>query len=320
MSVFLLAPNENWICDRFVQEWLAHEPFSTTQNISEASIVWLLADWCWNQIPRNILSSKKVVASVHHITPNKFNLKEQNDFADRDQYVDLYHVPCEKTKEQIKPYTSKPIWVQPFWVNPNLWFALDKNEILTYRTELGLNNSHFLVGSFQRDTEGHDLISPKLEKGPDLFCDAVEDLYKFYREKGREVRVLLAGWRRQYVMKRLDTAGIKYYYAELPPFELVNRFYNILDLYIVAARYEGGPQSIVECAVSKTPIVSTDVGLSTDFLSQESIFSPGDILNARPNINHAYEKVQDIIIPEGFSKFVKLFENLQADRIDPHKE
>ena len=26
-----------------------------------------------------------------------------------------------------------------------------------------------LIGSFQRDTEGHDMISPKLVKGPDIF-------------------------------------------------------------------------------------------------------------------------------------------------------
>ena len=27
------------------------------------------------------------------------------------------------------------------------------------------------------DTEGHDLVSPKLEKGPDQFCDAVKQIY-----------------------------------------------------------------------------------------------------------------------------------------------
>ena len=36
----------------------------------------------------------------------------------------------------------------------------------------------------------------------------------------------------------------------------MNKLYNILDLYIVSSRFEGGPQSIMECAVTKTPIIS----------------------------------------------------------------
>ena len=32
-----------------------------------------------------------------------------------------------------------------------------------------------LIGSFQRDTEGYDLKTPKLSKGPDIFCDIVEE-------------------------------------------------------------------------------------------------------------------------------------------------
>ena len=310
MSIFILGPNENWICDRFVEEWKNANPLPTTQNMHDASIIWLLADWCWTRIPQEVLSKKKVVASVHHITPSKFGVMEKNDFANRDQYVDLYHVPCEKTKEQIEPFTNKPIWVQPFWANSNLWFEMNENDRNSLRKEMGLNDSHFLIGSFQRDTEGHDLISPKLEKGPDLFCDAVETLSKHYQNKGKEVRVLLAGWRRQYVIKRLVAANIKYYYAELPPFEQVNRLYSALDLYIVAARYEGGPQAIVECALTKTPIVSTDVGLASEFLSRQSLFTAGNILDAKPDISHAYKKVQNIIMPAGFDSFVDIFKKL----------
>ena len=313
MSIFILAPNENWICDRFVEEWKNTNPLSTTENIYESSIVWLLADWCWNQVPEEVLSTKKVVVSVHHITPDKFGDVEKDDFENRDKYVDLYHVPCEKTKEQITPYTKKPIWVQPFWVNDKLWFETSKEEKTELRKKMGLDDSHILIGSFQRDTEGHDLISPKLEKGPDLFCDAVEELSKHYQEQGKEVRVFLAGWRRQYVMKRLDEANIKYYYAELPPFELVNKLYNALDLYIVAARYEGGPQAIVECALTKTPIVSTDVGLSSDFLPPHSLFEPGRILDVKPDVDYAYDKVQEIVMPVGFIPFVKKFKDLGVE-------
>jgi len=307
MSVYALAPNENWICDRFVKEWNESCPFPTTQNILECSILWLLADWCWNQVPREILSSKKVVATVHHITPEKFDDLERKNFKERDQYVDMYHVPCDKTKEQIENITNKPIWVQPFWVNSSLWYPIDHNERKVIRSQMNLNDNHFLIGSFQRDTEGHDLISPKLEKGPDLFCDAVEEMSEYYESLGKEVVVLLAGWRRQYVMKRLDASKIKYFYAELPPFKTINSFYNALDLYIVSARCEGGPQAIVECAASKTPIISTDVGLASEFLAKESIFIPTKILEAKSNIDHAYEKVKNYFMPKGFNPYVELF-------------
>ena len=39
-----------------------------------------------------------------------------------------------------------------------------------------LPEDKLIVGSFQRDTEGSDLVSPKLEKGPDRFRDYIENL------------------------------------------------------------------------------------------------------------------------------------------------
>ena len=45
----------------------------------------------------------------------------------------------------------------------------------------------------------------------------------------------------------------------------LNELYNCLDLYVVASRVEGGPQAIIECALSKTPIISTDMELPQNF-------------------------------------------------------
>ena len=111
-------------------------------------------------------------------------------------------------------------------------------------------------------------------------------------------------------MKRLDSIGVKYYYYELPPFEVVNNLYNILDLYVVAARYEGGPQAIVECAASKCPIISTDVGIASDILNKSSIFKPNEVLLASPDVDHAHKKVQDLLAPNGFAGFVNMFNKI----------
>ena len=37
------------------------------------------------------------------------------------------------------------------------------------------------------------------------------------------VEVVLDGWRRQYIMNRLERFGIKYHYFELPSFYFINK-------------------------------------------------------------------------------------------------
>ena len=103
-------------------------------------------------------------------------------------------------------------------------------------------------------------------------------------------------------MNRLEKAGIKYHYFEWADFSVLNDLYNCLDLYLVSSRCEGGPQAIVECAITKTPIISTDVGLARYILADESIFSESNMI-ATPNIAHAFEQVQQYQIPEGFIPF-----------------
>ena len=77
------------------------------------------------------------------------------------------------------------------------------------------------------------------------------------------VLVVLAGRRRQYVIEKLKNYNIEFKYFEMLNFSELNELYNVLNLYVVSSRYEGGPQSIVECAASRTPIVSTDVGIAS---------------------------------------------------------
>ena len=84
--------------------------------------------------------------------------------------------------------------------------------------------------------------------------------------------------------------------------------YNTLDLYLVTSRVEGGPQAILECAITKTPIMSTDVGVASEILSKESIFNINNFSDAKVNVEYAYQKVQNYKIPEGMKPFrTKLF-------------
>ena len=126
----------------------------------------------------------------------------------------------------------------------------------------------------------------------------------------RKIFVLLAGYRRQYIIKLLEKYKIEYIYYEKVSFEELNELYNCLDLYIVSSRVEGGPQSIFECGLAKTPIISTDVGIAKKVLATESIFDMKNFQSAQPNVEFAYQNSIIFDIPKGFEEFNKMFKDI----------
>ena len=302
MKIYVNEPGENWIIDRVAGEWKRYNSEITTDSAEEAEVIWILAPWCWDRIPLYYLQTRKVVCTIHHVVPDKFDNRKKSEFLFRDKFVDMYNVTNAYTEEFLRTLTDKPIKKIGYWCDPKLWFELDKQKC---REELNLPKQATLIGSFQRDTEGHDLVSPKLEKGPDIFCDMVEK----YHEENSEVQVVLAGWRRQYVINRLEKKGIKYYYYERVDNDIINKLYNSLDLYVVSSRCEGGPQALLECAITRTPIISTDVGMAKNVLSEKSIFYE-DASDAEPDLDTAYEKIQNYLIPGLFEKYVDMFKEV----------
>lgn len=309
MKVFVLAPKEDWICDRLVSEWYENFPEVSTRNIIEADVVWLLAGWCWNHLPIEILKNKKIVVTEHHIVPEKFDQQKYRNFLIRDQFVDCYHVPNVKTEQTLRQITNKKIKVIPYWYNDNLWQVKNK---MAARKKLGLDLGKFYIGSFQRDTEGSDLKTPKLEKGPDLLCDyLVRNRTKI--EQSKKMHVILGGWRRQYVEKRLQDSKIDYTLFEKTDIDTVRLLYASCDLYIVSSRYEGGPQAIIEAAAMKVPIISTDVGIANCVLNNNCIvdINKDYYLPTEKDIAYALKKVKELSIKKHGKYFLSLFEEIQ---------
>lgn len=300
MKLYVLSPNENWICDRMVDEWKKYNSDITIDNPNEADVIWLLADWCFKHLPYNLLKHKKVVTTIHHIVPEKFNDIEKKDFLLRDQITDLYHCYNDKTINFLKKITNKPIMFVPYWANQNIWKKsfLNKEQL---RQKYNIPIDSFLCGSFQRDTEGGQINSgiflPKLEKGPDLFCDYIEYLNK----TNDNLHVLLSGWRRQYVVKRLKDGKIPFTYIELPQQNVLNELYQTLDLYPISSRCEGGPQALIECGLLDINVVSRDVGIASQLLPHESIND--DLKKTSPSIPN----VKHMMLPNGFYPYKKLF-------------
>ena len=303
MKIYINHANENWIVDRFRKEFYEHNSIISTENIAEADIVWIIAPWSWKKISKKYLKSKKVVCTVHHVDEMKFKQTESKDFYKLDKYVDSYHTISDKSESQLLKLTSKQIYNFPFWVNSKLWFEIKDKKHL--RSKFDILKSQFLVGSFQRDTEGKDGVSPKLSKGPDQFFEIVNEL-----NKSKEITVILAGYRRTYLINMLDKHKINYIYYEKTSIEMLNELYNILDLYLVTSRIEGGPQAIFECGLSKTPILSTDVGIAKQILSEESIFEMNNFGRAKPNTEIAYKNSVSLDIPNGFVQFINMFSQI----------
>ena len=303
MKIFINDAKEDWIVDRLKKEYSEYNPELFTNEAKDADIIWIISPWSWKNVSKKYLKEKKVLCTVHHVDFDKFIGKEKRNFYKLDKFVDYYHTISDKSYEQLVSLTSKKIYNFPFWVNSKLWFDIPESRKL--KTKYKIPEDRYILGSFQRDTEGKDRASPKLSKGPDRFVEIVK---KIGEEK--KIFVLLAGYRRQYIIKLLEKYKIEYIYYEKVSFEELNELYNCLDLYIVSSRVEGGPQSIFECGLAKTPIISTNVGIAKKILATESIFDMENFQSAQPNVEFAYQNSVILDIPKGFEEFNKMFKDI----------
>jgi hypothetical protein len=313
-TVFILPPRENWIVDRLTKEFNDDNPDIVVEFPNQASIIWLYADWCWAQLPMSLLRSKKVLTTIHHIVPEKFDEAKKREFLARDSITTAYHVPNKRTADFIRGLTKKDIHVIPYWANSRIWKKTQSKEILRQKWNIPVDA--YVVGSFQRDTEGSNLIDPKLEKGPDLFLNYICDLEEFKAASQTHVlslgidptpiHVLLAGWRRQYVMKGLQTSPwkTKFTYIELPSQKSLNELYQTLDVYPITSRYEGGPQALIECGLLDVPCVSRPVGMAEEVLPPHSINY--DCSRTIPTV----PDVSKLLLPSGYNQYLVLLNSL----------
>ena len=74
--------------------------------------------------------------------------------------------------------TNKEIVYEPFWINQTFFMKLIKKISLE---KYNFNDEDFVIGSFQRDSEGHNSSLPKLIKGPDRLIEIIS----FFKQKKR---------------------------------------------------------------------------------------------------------------------------------------
>jgi glycosyltransferase involved in cell wall biosynthesis len=134
------------------------------------------------------------------------------------------------------------------------------------RERLGIPQSAFVIGSFQKDGVGWGAGSePKWIKGPDVFLAVIQQLKK----RIPELYVLLSGPARGYVKAGLESMQVPYLHSYLDDYSVIGNMYQALDLYLVTSRQEGGPKAILESLASGVPLVSTRVGQAIDLVEHE---------------------------------------------------
>lgn len=319
MKIFTLAD--------LASNWYPRQAFSQFQHYSDiqfvslphqADLIWIMSYYLtptpllalppaiYKFLPLTVrrkraLTNKPIITTIAHLTPAKQSIWQPtirllDKLTDHWQTFSLINLPY------FKKFITKPIHVLPYWIDTKQFYPLLPQQRQELIAKFKLPRNKTFIGSFQRDTE-QDLVTPKLEKGPDIFCDILERLDR------HKIFVVLTGPRRQYVEHRLATKSIPYQSFGHVPYQTMNELYNTLDYYLVTSRYEGGPQAILEAMATKTKIFSTYVGVA-DLLDQKVIFYTAEQCAA--SLSQSY--------PDVLEEHYRRVMSFQCQNVIPHYE
>lgn len=264
---------------------LKRQNYSITQNPFSADIVHNV--W-WNSIISSDFLTKIIrlhpriiVTTSNFIEPNNPNFSLNKEFKSVSKIAKGWIAFSTKQKKILDDYGllcfQMPNYVDQSIFHPPKKSVSMKNVYAKYGIPEELVRGRVVIGSFQRDTLGSDLSKPKWQKNPDYLIEILEKIDK------KKYMLLLAGARRHYIINQCKKRKIPYFYIGKEsmtddieinnlPIHSMAELYWISDLILVTSRSEGGPQAIMEAALTKTPIFSTDVGIASDFLTTKQIF------------------------------------------------
>ena len=230
--------------------------------------------------------SNKIIVSWFHVAPENKDIEQVSKI---DKHVDLWHTASSMSKNELLKLgiPENKIVIVPLGIDLNVFKPRAKNEKINIRKTLGIPEDSIVIGSFQKDGNGWgEGLTPKLIKGPDVFCDVVERL-----NKNNKIFILLTGPARGFVKGRLDKAGIPYIHSYLKRVNDLRKYYNALDIYLISSRIEGGPKSILEAFATGVPLVSTKVGMPHDLITNDV----NAFISEVEDINDLTEKIQILI-------------------------
>ena len=93
----------------------------------------------------------------------------------------------------------------------------------------------------------------------------------------RSTNLCFTDWApRGYVKKELIKNNIPFFHSYVKNLDELVPLYQALDIYLITSREEGGPLGLIESMSCGIPVVTTQVGMSTDVINKNV---PGEISN-----------------------------------------
>ena len=236
-------------------------------GISGKKVIHFGSQYMWVDWYKFLPKKNKYIVSFFHGKPSDgYEVKRHIDeFISSKDYLFKVITASSIVKKRLLDwgFSKEKIYQIPIGVDTNLFTPPNDNTKFLIREKLGFKPNEFIVGSFQKDGMGWGQGNiPKYIKGPDLLVQTLELI-----AKNLPISVLLTGPARGYVKNELSKRNIKFKHIYLDSYLDIVNYYNALDLYIVSSREEGGPKAIVESMARGVPIVSTDVGMARDFIT-----------------------------------------------------
>lgn len=313
------ADNIGWSIDadrRNIKNSFSSIGVQETKSILSADIIHNI--W-WNNLLRGKfgkyswyfrLRKNLLVTASNFIVPELTDYSLNAEFQKIKKIASGWICPSRKQKKILEKQDLK-CYYQPFNLDLELFQpsqTKNRESILSaYNLPPEIFKNKVVIGSFQRDSLGTDLRLPKWQKGPEILIELLRDLPK------DKFILLLAGPRRHYVTNKCKEYNIPYCYIgkETVDDDLLKNarqlkempsLYSLLDVYLVTSRSESGPKAILECASTKTFVLSTAVGLAADFLEKEYVFE--DIIKMR-------KALYQLIIGNGSINSEKISESVE---------
>lgn len=203
-----------------------------------------------------VKSPNKTVLTWFHIAPTDKRLKYVPIL---NKIIDIVHTSSPITEKKLRElgFDNNKIVVIPLGVDLYHFKKFNEKKKRVLKKKFNIPENKIIIGSFQKDGVGWESgFEPKLIKGPDIFCEVAKSLNEAY-----DIHVFLTGPARGYVKKQLEDNNIPYTHKFLDNYLDIVECYNILDLYLVTSRAEGGPQAILEGMATGVPLVTTNVGI-----------------------------------------------------------
>lgn len=291
MKLLLYKDNAQWIIDSIAIDYAKYTRHTVVTLDGNPDVLFCIDFHTFPTVIKYVSQSCLKYFALHHIDETKISEYKFDKYNNSDGAITF----CQKTKDVAKKYTDVPIHKFPYFVNSSKMEKRNDDKVARLRAELS-PEGELLVGSFQKDGEGKTGIDPKLSKGPDVLIQVLKKLSSV-----KKIKVVLAGYARQYVISKLEENNIPHAYFQ--KYNDINSLYDCLDWYFVTARCEGGPQSIIEASYRQIKILSTDVGIASDVLHPDCICNSVDDFVKKVDIGvdkikYNYQKVIDDHLPQ----------------------